>query len=300
MKKLFLFMVLSVFAVVLAACGNGEEEGAEESADNGTDTEEAAENGESSSEEASDEADGTLSIAASPAPHAEILEEAAVLLEEEEGIELDITIVNDYTTPNRLLDDEEVDANFFQHTPYLEGEVESHGYDLESAGNVHIEPMGVYSQDYDSLEELPEGSTILVSNNPAEEGRFLSFFVDAGLIEIEDGIDIENATFDDITENPNDFEFNNQTAPELLVEMYNNNEAPAVIINSNFAIEGDLNPVVDAIALEDSESPYANLVAVRSGDADREDVQALLDVLQSEEIAQFMEDSYGGAVIPAE
>lgn len=300
MKKLFLFMVLSVFAVVLAACGNGEEEGAEESADNGTDTEEAAENGEGSSEEASDEADGTLSIAASPAPHAEILEEAAVLLEEEEGIELDITIVNDYTTPNRLLDDEEVDANFFQHTPYLEGEVESHGYDLESAGNVHIEPMGVYSQDYDSLEELPEGSTILVSNNPAEEGRFLSFFVDAGLIEIEDGIDIENATFDDITENPNDFEFNNQTAPELLVEMYNNNEAPAVIINSNFAIEGDLNPVVDAIALEGSESPYANLVAVRSGDADREDVQALLDVLQSEEIAQFMEDSYGGAVIPAE
>ncbi|CAM4253916.1 MetQ/NlpA family ABC transporter substrate-binding protein [Lacicoccus alkaliphilus] len=300
MKKFFLFMVLSVFAAVLAACGNGEEEGAEESADDGTGTEEAAENGDGSSEESSDEAGGTLSIAASPAPHAEILEEAAVILEDEEGIELDITIVNDYTTPNRLLDDEEVDTNFFQHTPYLEGEVESHGYDLESAGNVHIEPMGVYSQDHDSLEDLPEGSTILVSNNPAEEGRFLSFFVDAGLIEIEDGIEIENATFDDITENPNDFEFNNQTAPELLVEMYNNNEAPAVIINSNFAIEGDLNPVVDAIALEDSESPYANLVAVRSGDAEREDVQALMAVLQSEEIAQFMEDSYGGAVIPAE
>ncbi|MET3111856.1 D-methionine transport system substrate-binding protein [Salinicoccus halitifaciens] len=292
-------MVLSVFAVVLAACGNGGDEGTEESADTGEETEEAAETEENGSGDAAEEAGGTLSIAASPAPHAELLEEAAKLLDEE-GIELDISIVNDYTTPNRLLADEEVDANFFQHTPYLEGEVESHGYDLESAGNVHIEPMGVYSQDYDSLEELPEGSTILVSNNPAEEGRFLSFFVDAGLIEIEDGIDIENATFDDITENPNDFEFNNQTAPELLVEMYNNNEAPAVIINSNFAIEGDLNPVVDAIALEDSESPYANLVAVRSGDADREDVQALMDVLQGEEIAQFMEDTYGGAVIPAE
>ncbi|MCD2138814.1 MetQ/NlpA family ABC transporter substrate-binding protein [Salinicoccus halitifaciens] len=299
MRKLFLFMVLSVFAVVLAACGNGGDEGTEESADTGEETEEAAETEENGSGDAAEEAGGTLSIAASPAPHAELLEEAAKLLDEE-GIELDISIVNDYTTPNRLLADEEVDANFFQHTPYLEGEVESHGYDLESAGNVHIEPMGVYSQDYDSLEELPEGSTILVSNNPAEEGRFLSFFVDAGLIEIEDGIDIENATFDDITENPNDFEFNNQTAPELLVEMYNNNEAPAVIINSNFAIEGDLNPVVDAIALEDSESPYANLVAVRSGDADREDVQALMDVLQGEEIAQFMEDTYGGAVIPAE
>ena len=298
MRKLFLFMVLSVFAVVLAACGNGGDEGTEEGADTG---EESAETEEDGSGDASEEAGGTLSIAASPAPHAELLEEAAKLLEED-GIELDISIVNDYTTPNRLLDDEEVDANYFQHMPYLEGEVESHGYDLESAGNVHIELMGVYSQDYDSLEELPEGSTILVSNNPAEEGRFLSFFVDAGLIEIEDGLDIEEATFDDITENPNDFEFNNQTAPELLVEMFNNNEAPAVIINANFAIEGDLNPVVDAIALEDADSPYANanLVAVRSGDAEREDIQALMDVLQGEEIAQFMEDTYGGAVIPAE
>lgn len=296
MRKLFLFMVLSVFAVVLAACGNGEEEGTEESADTG---EETAETEQDSSEDASGEEGGTLSIAASPAPHAEILEEAAVHLEEE-GIELDINIVNDYTTPNRLLDDEEVDANFFQHTPYLDGEVESHGYDLATAGNVHIEPMGVYSQDHESLEEIPDGSTILVSNNPAEEGRFLSFFVDAGLIEIEEGINIEDATFDDITENPHDFEFNNQTAPELLVEMYNNNEAPAVIINSNFALEGDLNPVVDAIALEDGDSPYANLIAVRSGDEDREDIQALMEVLQGDEITQFMEDTYGGAVIPAE
>lgn len=294
-------MVLSVFAVVLAACGNGGEEGTEESADTGGETEESAETEETASEDASGEAGGTISIAASPAPHAEILEEAATILEED-GIELDISIVNDYTTPNRLLADEEVDANFFQHTPYLEGEIESHGYDLESAGNVHIEPMAVYSQDYESLEEVPEGSTILVSNNPAEEGRFLSFFVDAGLVEIEDGINIEDATFDDITENPKNFDFNNQTAPELLVEMFNNNEAPAVIINANFAIEGDLNPVVDAIALEDADSPYANanLVAVRSGDAEREDIQALMDVLQGEEIAQFMEDTYGGAVIPAE
>lgn len=300
MRKLFLFMVLSVFAVVLAACGNGGEEGTEENADTGTETEESAETEETASEDASGEAGGTISIAASPAPHAEILEEAATILEED-GIELDISIVNDYTTPNRLLADEEVDANFFQHTPYLEGEIESHGYDLESAGNVHIEPMAVYSQDYESLEELPEGSTILVSNNPAEEGRFLSFFVDAGLIEIEEGIAIEDATFDDITENPKNFDFNNQTAPELLVEMYNNNEAPAVIINSNFAIEADLNPVDDSIAVEDGEgSPYANLVAVRTGDAEREDIQQLMEVLQGEEIKQFIEDEYAGEVIPAE
>ncbi len=299
MRKLFLFMFLSVFAVVLAACGNGGEEAAEESADTGEETEESAETAEDSSEDASGEAGGTLSIAASPAPHAEILEKAAELLEEE-GLELDINIVNDYTTPNRLLADEEVDANYFQHTPYLEGEVESHGYDLESAGNVHIEPMAVYSQDYDALSEVPDGSTILVSNNPAEEGRFLSFFVDEGLVEIEEGINIEDATFDDITENPHDFEFNNQTAPELLVEMYNNNEAPVVIINSNFALDGGLNPVEDSIAVEDGESPYANLVAVRSGDGEREDIQQLMEVLQGEEIAQFIEETYEGAVIPAQ
>lgn len=298
MKKILLLLALSVFAVVLVACGSGEEESAEESADTGGEAEESAETEQDSSEEASEEG-GTLSVAASPAPHAEILEEAATILEED-GIELDVDIVNDYTTPNRLLADEEVDANFFQHTPYLDGEVESHGYDLSSAGNVHIEPMAVYSQDYESLEEVPDGSTILVSNNPAEEGRFLSFFVDAGLVEIEEGIDIENATFDDITENPHDFEFNNQTAPELLVEMYNNNEAPVVIINSNFALDGGLNPVDDSIVIEDGESPYANLVAVRSGDEEREDIQKLMEVLQGDEIKQFIEDNYEGAVIPAE
>lgn len=285
MKKFLLLLTMSLFAVILAACGSGGSE--EESA------EEGGENAENAQE------DGTLKIAASPSPHAEILEEAAALLEEE-GIELDISIVNDYTTPNRLLADEEVDANFFQHTPYLKTESESHGYELASAGNVHIEPMAVYSQDYASLEDIPEGSTILVSNNPAEEGRFLSFFVNAGLIEIEEGIDIEDATFDDITENPKNLEFNNETAPEMLVQMYENNEAPAVIINSNFALDGGLNPSDDSIALEDSESPYANLVAVREGDEDREDIQKLMEVLQGDEIKQFIEENYEGAVIPAE
>ena len=195
MKKIFLLLTISIFAALLVACGSG---GSEDAVTE--DSEESEETAENAENEETEEAGGTISIAASPAPHAEILEEAEEILEEE-GIELDIAIVNDYTTPNRLLADEEVDANYFQHTPYLEGEKESHDYDLTSAGNVHIEPMAVYSQDYDSLEELPDGSTILVSNNPAEEGRFLSFFVDAGLVEIEDGINIEDATFDDITSN---------------------------------------------------------------------------------------------------
>ncbi|MBY8909541.1 MetQ/NlpA family ABC transporter substrate-binding protein [Salinicoccus roseus] len=294
MKKIFLLLTISIFAALLVACGNG---GSEEAVTD--DSEESEETTENAENEETEEAGGTISIAASPAPHAEILEEAATVLEEE-GIELDISIVNDYTTPNRLLADEEVDANYFQHTPYLETEKESHDYDITSAGNVHIEPMAVYSQDYDSLEDLPDGSTILVSNNPAEEGRFLSFFVDAGLVEIEDGIDIEDATFDDITSNEKNFEFDNQTAPELLVSMYENNEAPAVIINSNFALDGGLSPTEDSIVVEDGNSPYANLVAVRTGDEEREDIQKLMEVLQGEEIKQFIEENYEGAVIPTE
>lgn len=294
MKKIFLLLTISIFAALLVACGNG---GSEEAVTD--DSEESEETTENAENEETEEAGGTISIAASPAPHAEILEEAATVLEEE-GIELDISIVNDYTTPNRLLADEAVDANYFQHTPYLETEKESHDYDITSAGNVHIEPMAVYSQDYDSLEDLPDGSTILVSNNPAEEGRFLSFFVDAGLVEIEDGIDIEDATFDDITSNEKDFEFDNQTAPELLVSMYENNEAPAVIINSNFALDGGLSPTEDSIGVEDGNSPYANLVAVRTGDEEREDIQKLMEVLQGEEIKQFIEENYEGAVIPTE
>ena len=151
MKKIFLLLTISIFAALLVACGNG---GSEEAVTD--DSEESEETTENAENEETEEAGGTISIAASPAPHAEILEEAATVLEEE-GIELDISIVNDYTTPNRLLADEEVDANYFQHTPYLETEKESHDYDITSAGNVHIEPMAVYSQDYDSLEDLPDG-----------------------------------------------------------------------------------------------------------------------------------------------
>lgn len=278
MKKFFSFVTLFSLILVLAACGNESDSGSETGSEG-----EGAE----------------ISVAASPAPHAEILEKAAEILAEED-ITVDVEIVNDYVTPNRLLSDEEVDANFFQHTPYLDGEIESHGYDLTSIGNVHIEPMAVFSNDYDSLEDIPDGSTILVSNNPAEEGRFLSFFVNAGLIEIEEGVEIQDATFDDITENPHDFNFDNNTAPELLVNMYENNEAPAVIINANFAIDAGLNPVEDSIAVEDGDSPYANLIAVRSGDEERPELQRLIEVLQSDEIKQFIEEEYSGNIIPAE
>ncbi len=238
-----------------------------------------------------------IKIGASPAPHAEILEEAAKILEEE-GIVLDISVINDYVTPNRLLYEEELDANFFQHIPFLDNDNETNEYDLVNLGGVHIEPIAVYSQDYESITDLPDGATILVSNNVADEGRILSFFLDEGLIEIEEGIEIQDARFEDITENPHNFDFNNSSAPELLVNLYNYNEGDVTIINSNFAIDGDLNPVEDSIAIEDGDSPYVNIIAVRAGDEEREELVRLLEVLQSEEIQTFIEETYEGAVVP--
>lgn len=239
----------------------------------------------------------TIKIGASPAPHAEILEEAADILEEE-GIILDISIINDYVTPNRLLFEEELDANFFQHIPFLELDNETNEYDLVNLGAVHIEPIAVYSNDYESLSDLPDGAKIIVSNNVADEGRILSFFVNEGLVEIEEGVEIQDARFEDITENPHEFDFDNSSAPELLVNLYEYNEGDATIINSNFAIDGGLNPLEDSIAIEGSDSPYVNVIAVRAGDEEREELLRLLEVLQSEEIQEFIEENYDGAVVP--
>ncbi|NDQ44424.1 methionine ABC transporter substrate-binding protein, partial [Staphylococcus aureus] len=175
MKKLFGLILVLTFAVVLAACGNGSKSGGD---------------------------DKKITVGASPAPHAEILEKAKPLLEKK-GYELDIKTINDYTTPNKLLDKGEIDANYFQHTPYLNTEKKDKGYKIVSAGDVHLEPMAVYSKKYKSLKELPKGATVYVSNNPAEQGRFLKFFVDAGLIKIKKGVKIEDAKFSDITENKN-------------------------------------------------------------------------------------------------
>lgn len=169
MKKILGILLLLSLTVALAACGGKDD-------------------------------DKTIKVGASPAPHAEILEKAKPLLEKK-GYKLDIQTINDYTTPNKLLDKGELDANFFQHTPYLKTESKEKGYKIESAGDVELEPMAVYSKKYKSLKDLPKGATVYVSNNPAEQGRFLKFFVDEGLIKIKKGVKIEDAKFSDITEN---------------------------------------------------------------------------------------------------
>lgn len=275
MKKTIagLFTAASIFT--LAACGTSDEG----SQGNG---------GEETKE---------ITVGASNIPHAEILEKAKPILEEE-GIELTIDTYQDYVLPNKDLDSGDIDANYFQHIPYLESQIADHEYDFVNAGGIHIEPIGVYSKKYDSLEELPEGATILMSNSVADHGRILTLLEAKGLIKIKEGVEKTAATLDDIEENPKNFEFDYEYEAALLPQLYENEEGDAVVINSNYAIDSGLKPLEDSIAIEDKESPYVNVIAVNSGDEDNEAIQALVEVLRSEEIQDFILEEWGGAVVP--
>ncbi|PTI88596.1 MetQ/NlpA family ABC transporter substrate-binding protein [Staphylococcus simulans] len=275
MKKIISILAVLVLTVVLAACG-------------------------SKDKSAGGEDSKTITVGASPAPHAELLEQAKPILKKE-GYDLKIKTINDYTTPNKLVNSGELDANFFQHTPYLNTEKKDKGYKLVSVGNVHLEPMAVYSKKYKSLKELPKGATVYVSNNPAEEGRFLKFFVDEGLIKLKKGVKIQDAHFSDIVENKKDIKFNNKQSAEYLPKIYQNEDVDAAIINSNFANEQKLSPKKDSIALEKPENnPYANLVAVKEGHEKDKKIKALIKALQSQDIKDYINKKYDGAVIPAE
>ena len=288
MNKFYKLIALGTLSTVLVACGADEEAG--EETEEGDDT-----------EAAEDEEQSELVVGATNVPHAEILEFAEDLLAEE-GIDLEIETFNDYALPNQALDNEDLDANYFQHRPFLADQLDDFDeYDIVEAGGVHIEPIGVYSQDYDSLEELPEGATILMSDSVADHGRVLTMFEDAGLIELGD-VDGVEATIDDIEDNPNNFEFEAQYEAALLPQAYENNEGDAVLINSNYAIDYDLAPLEDSIASEtaDADNPYVNVVAVNSEDEGDEDIATLMDILQSEEVQDFMDEEYDGAVVPVE
>ncbi|WP_096190083.1 MetQ/NlpA family ABC transporter substrate-binding protein [Evansella halocellulosilytica] len=248
--------------------------------------------------EGSGDADETLTVGASNVPHAEILEYVQPLLEEE-GITLEIESFNDYILPNEALDLGELDANYFQHVPYLESQIEENGYDFVNAGGIHIEPIGVYSQEYASLDELPDGSTILMSDSPADHGRILTMLEDEGLITLAEGVGI-NASLDDIEENPRNFDFQANVEAALLPTAYENNQAEAILINSNYALDAGLNPLEDAIATEsaDFDNPYVNVIAVRSGDEEDGRILKLIEVLRSEQVRDFILEEYDNAVVP--
>jgi D-methionine transport system substrate-binding protein len=276
MKKWLGILLALVVATVLAACGGNEEKATE------TDSKEET---------------TKLVIGASNVPHAEILEKAAPILEEK-GIELKIETFQDYVLPNKALQDKDLDANYFQHIPYLESQIKENGYKFENAGGIHIEPIGVYSKKYKSLDELPEGAKIIISSSVADHGRILTMLEKEGLIKLKDGVEKVKAEVKDIVENKKNLKFATDYEASLLPTIFNNNEGDAVLINSNYAIDAGLNPIKDSIALEDKVSPYVNVIAVREGDKDKEAIKTLVEVLHSKEIQDFILEKYEGAVVP--
>lgn len=276
MKKIFGIATTLLLTAALAACGTGSNSGSSDS---------SAAEGESTK----------LVIGASVTPHAEILEKAKPLIAEE-GIDLEIKTFDDYVLPNKALENGDIDANYFQHIPYLNKQIADNGYDFVNAGAIHIEPMGLYSKRISDISELEDGATVLTSTSESDWGRILTILQDADLITLKDGVDTETATFDDIAENPKNLEFKHDVDPSLLATAYQNDEADLIAINANFAFGIDLNPADDSVLLEADNSPYVNVIAVRSGDEDSDKIKKLIEVLHSDEIKDFVEEQWQGSV----
>jgi len=236
----------------------------------------------------------SIIIGVSPNPHEDIVE---VIIDdlEEEGIEVELKTFNDYKTPNIALDDGEIDANFFQHEPYLDDFVENEGVDLVSLGGIHIEPMAVYSSRLDSFDDIEDGSEIAIPNDTVNGGRALILLENHGLIKLDEDVGLE-ATENDIVDNPKDITF---TTLEAAIIPNSLDDVDAAVINGNYALEADLNPVGDGLIIEDSDSPYANILAVRAGEEDEDKFTKLLEALQSDKIKDYIENEYNGAIVPA-
>ena len=292
MKKFLGLIVLSLI-LFLAACGSsGEEENT-----GGDSAEDTSENTtEEANEEATDEP-VEIVVGASSTPHAEILEEAKPLLEEQ-GITLTIETYQDYVLPNEDLEAGTLDANYFQHIPFLEQTVEDTGYDLDYIDGIHIEPMGVYSQNIKSIDDIEDGTEVIISRSIPDHGRILSLFEAQGLLTLDEGVEKSTATVEDIVDNPKNLTFSADVDPLLLPEMYFSEADALVAINTNYAIDADLNPLEDALFIEDENSEYVNVLGVRGEDMDNETLTTLVEVLQSEEIQNFILDTYEGAIVP--
>ena len=235
-------------------------------------------------------------VGASPAPHAEILNAAKEVLASK-GYELDIVEYTDYVLPNNALDSGDLDANYFQHKPYLDSFNEQNGTKLVSAGAIHYEPLGIYAGKTSSLDELKDKATVLVPNDVSNEARALLLLEAQGLIKLKEGVGLE-ATRNDIVENPKNLDIVELEAAQLPRSLP---DCDIAVINGNYAIEAGLK-VSDALAAEDSESlaatTYGNIVAVREGDETTDATKALVEALTSPEVKQFMEEKYEGAVVP--
>ena len=236
--------------------------------------------------------DKTIKVGASPVPHKEILEAARPLLEKE-GYKLEIIEFTDYVIPNSSLNDKSIDANFFQHIPYLNNTVKEKSYDLDYTVKVHLEPLGIYSKKIKDLKELKSGAKITIPNDPTNGGRSLKLLEKAGLIKLKN---LENPTVKDIVENKNNYLIEELEAPQLPRTL---DEVDISVINTNYALEAQLNPTKDSLFIEGNDSPFANILAVRKEDKESPKIKALSKALTSSEVKKFIEEKYKGSIVPA-
>ena len=289
MKKLLALTLALVLCLGLAACGGGTSTDTDTNADTSSDADtngDATANGETI----------TLTVGATPNPHAEILAQVKDDLAAE-GIDLVVKEYSDYVVPNTAVEEGDLDANYFQHTPYMEKFNEENGTHLVSVGKIHYEPMGIYPGLTKTLEELPDGATIAVPNDATNEARALQLLAAQGLIELKEDAGL-NATPNDITSNPKNLQFKELEAAMLPQTA---SEVDLSVINSNFAMEGGMNPATDSLASEDADSEaaqtFANIIAVKEGHENDPAIQALVKALQSDKVKEYIEKTNSGAVV---
>ena len=271
MKKL-LALAIGVLSLALVGCGSGDNKSAD-----------------------GDTKPVTLKVGATPVPHAEILEVVKPILAKE-NVNLEIVEFNDYVQPNLATNDKDIDANFFQHVPYLNNFIEEHKeLKLQNLLGVHIEPMGIYSRKLKALNAVPNGASVSIPNDPTNGGRALLLLEKAGLLKLKAGVG-EKATVQDIVDNPQNLTINEVEAAQVPRTL---DDVDLAVINTNFAMQVDLIPTRDALIVEDKTSPYVNIVVIRQGDENRPEIKALLKALHSDEVKNFINDKYKGAVIPA-
>lgn len=253
----------------------------------------------SSSKEAASGDDKVIKVAASSTPHAEILEKAKPLLKEK-GWDLEVTVFDDYVQPNEVVESGDFDANYFQHIPYMEDFNEKHGTHLVDAGDIHYEPFGIYPGTKKNLSDLEDGDTIAVPNDSTNEARALLLLQDNGLITLKDGVSLE-ATITDIVSNPKNLNIQELEAAQIPRVM---DEVAFAVLNGNYALQAGFSVAKDAVAYEKSNSTaaktYVNIIAVKKGNENNEGIKALVEVLKSDEIKQFINQKYDGSVIPFE
>ncbi len=236
----------------------------------------------------------SLKVAATPVPHAQMLEFIQPDLKQQ-GIDLVIITTDDYNMPNRALAEKEVDANFFQHIPYLDLQIKEFHYSIQNFGKVEIEPMGIYSKKVKSLADLKDGAVIAIPNDPSNEGRALLLFQSQNLIQLDDPNNLK-ATVLNISQNPKHLKFIEVDAAMVPRSLQ---DVDAAAINTNYALQAGLNPLKDALVLEGKDSPYANIIAIRIGDQNRLDLEAFKTAMTSEKMREFILKKYQGAVFPA-